>query len=169
MTSEPVSTVDARYSMKGAPPVAWADAERTLAAAGTYWLSTVRTDGRPHVTPLIAMWHDGSLYFSTGLAEQKFKNLESNPHCILTTGTNRLDEGLDLVVEGEATRITDDSRLRALAQAWRRKYGDDWQLAGSSDDPDAVFEVAPTKAFGFRKGFGKDGQGNQTRWRWERS
>ena len=34
----------------------------------------------------------------------KAKNLESNPRCILTTGTNQLRSGLDVVVEGAAAR-----------------------------------------------------------------
>lgn len=32
-----------------------------------------------------------------------------------------------------------------------------------------MFEVTPVKAFGFRKGSDPDGQGSQTRWRWEPS
>ncbi len=166
---DPVTTVDPRFSMEGAPAVPWSDARRELEQAGTYWLSTVRSDGRPHVTTLIALWHDGALYFSSGPAEQKCRNLEANPRCTLTTGCNRLDDGLDVVVEGEASRVTDEPHLRVLAEAWDAKYGSDWRLTGSEDDPDHVFEVSPMKAFGFRKGFGRDGQGCQTRWRWDRS
>jgi nitroimidazol reductase NimA-like FMN-containing flavoprotein (pyridoxamine 5'-phosphate oxidase superfamily) len=168
-TNDPVTTLDTRFSKEGAPAVPWPEARRALAEAGTYWLSTVRSDGRPHVTTLIAMWSGDALYFSTGPTEQKAKNLEKNPHCILTTGSNRLDDGLDVVVEGEAVRVTDDARLRVLAEAWETKYGGgDWRLTGTEEDPDYVFEVMPVRAFGFRKGFGKDGQGSQTRWRWER-
>jgi nitroimidazol reductase NimA-like FMN-containing flavoprotein (pyridoxamine 5'-phosphate oxidase superfamily) len=167
--NEPVTTVDARFSMEGAPPIAWPDARRELERAGTYWLSTVRSDGRPHVTTLIAVWDGDALYFSTGPAEQKRKNLEQNPHCVVTTGSNRLQEGVDLVVEGEAVQVTDEARLRALSEVWEAKYGSDWKLTGSQDDPDHVFEVTPVTAFGFRKGFGQGGQGVQTRWRWERS
>ena len=166
--NDPAPTVDTRFSVEGAPAVPWPEARQVLEDAGTYWLSTVRADGRPHVTTVIAMWHGDAMYFSTGPAEQKSKNLEQNPHCILTTGTNRLDDGLDVVVEGEAVQVTDDARLRVLAAAWEAKYGSDWQLTGSAEDPDHVFEVVPVRAFGFRKGFGKDGQGCQTRWRWDR-
>lgn len=167
--SDPVTTVDPRYSVRGAPAVPWPEARQALAEAGTYWLSTVRSDGRPHVTTLIAMWHGEALYFSSGPDEQKSRNLEANPHCILTTGCNHLDDGLDVVVEGQAARITDDARLSALAEAWRAKYGSEWQLRGSADNPDNVFELTPVRAFGFRKGFAEDGQGCQTRWRWDRS
>ena len=167
-TNDPVAKVDPRYSMEGAPPVAWPEARQALEAAGTYWLSTVRSDGRPHVTTLIAMWQDDALYFSTGPAEQKYKNLEQNPRCVLTTGTNRLDEGLDVVVEGEAGRVTDEARLEVLAEAWDAKYGSDWHLTGRDDDPAHVFEITPMRAFDFRKGFGTDGEGSQTTWRWDR-
>ena len=47
---------------------------------------------------------------------------------VLTTGTNTWDEGYDLVVEGEAVRVTDDARLRGLADAWERKYGSFWHF-----------------------------------------
>jgi hypothetical protein len=166
-TNEPEATVDARFSVAGAPPVPWPEAREVLEKSATYWLTTVRSDGRPHVTTLIAVWHDDALCFSTGPAEQKAKNLARNAHCILTTGCNRLDRGLDVVVEGIAVQITDDARLRALADAWQAKYGSDWPLTGTGHAPDLVFRVAPMRAFGFRKGFGAGGRGCQTRWRWQ--
>jgi hypothetical protein len=112
------------------------------------------------------MWHDDALYFSTGPTEQKAKNVGRNAHCILTTGCNRLDSGLDVVVEGIAVRVADEARLGALADAWQAKYGSDWPLTGTGDAADLVLRVAPMRAFGFRKGFGEGGQGCQTRWRW---
>jgi hypothetical protein len=45
------------------------------------------------------------------MPEQKAKNLEHNRHCILTTGRNSLAEGLDLVLEGDAVRMTDEAKL----------------------------------------------------------
>ena len=77
----------------------------------------------------------------------------------LTTGTNRWKEGLDLVVEGSAVQVTDDFRLRTLADLWRSKYHGDWDFTvatvafhhedgGTAD----VFEVAPTKVLAFAKG-----------------
>ena len=83
-----------------------------------YWLSTVRPDGRPHVTPLLGIWLDGALYFCTGPDERKAKNLARNPRCILTTGCNRLD-GLDLVVEGQAAEVRGPAELRSVADTFR--------------------------------------------------
>ena len=70
-----------------------------------YWLSTVRPDGHPHLRPLIAAWLDEALYFSTGADERKYKNLAGNPRVLLTTGCN-LRKGMDVVVEGEAVRVS---------------------------------------------------------------
>ena len=67
-----------------------------------FWLSTVRGHGRPHVTPLPAVWDEGALHFCTGDAEQKSKNLVHDGRCVLTTGTNALHSGSDVIVEGEA-------------------------------------------------------------------
>ena len=164
---EPTTTIDPRFSSDGAEAVPWADAVRVLTEAEISWISTVRGDGRPHVTPLLAVWLDGSLHFCTGASEQKAVNLRSNPHVVLTTGCNRYSEGLDVIVEGDAVRVTDEPRLHRLADAWEEKYGPDWRFevteqAFLGDGGIAhVFEVAPVTAFGFDRG----GDGAQTRWR----
>src|SRR5687768_5179635 len=170
--AEPVARLDGRYSSEGATPAEWTEARRRLQEAAVFWISTVRPDGRPHVTPLIAVWVDDVLCFCTGAGERKAKNLEQNPHCILTTGCNALDEGLDLVVEGDAVRISDDARLRRIAQAYEAKYGSDWRFGvrdgffvhhGQHEGagPVVVYELDPATAFGFRKG----AEFSQTRWR----
>jgi nitroimidazol reductase NimA-like FMN-containing flavoprotein (pyridoxamine 5'-phosphate oxidase superfamily) len=164
--NEPVAELDARYSDEKATAADWAQAIARLNAAEIFWLSTVRPDGRPHVTPLIAVWQDGALHFCTGADERKAKNLRNNQNVVLTTGANALSEGYDLVIEGEAMRVTDETRLRALAGAYVEKYGADWTFevrdgAFESQGGSAlVFRVVPRTAFGFGKGdpFG------QTRW-----
>ena len=59
------------FSHPDATPTPWAVGLQHVTDADTFWLSTVRPDGRPHVTPLIAVWLDGALYFSTGEGERK--------------------------------------------------------------------------------------------------
>ena len=163
--TEPKTTLDPRFSAPHATPTAWSEAKTALDSAEVYWLTTVRADGRPHVTPLIAVWRDGALYFCTGPDEQKAKNLEHNRHVVITTGDNSLDQGLDVVVEGDAVLVEDDARLRGLAAAWEAKYGADWHFdvrdgRFRGDGGEAlVFAVAPVTAFGFRKG-----DYSQTRW-----
>jgi len=167
-TNKPVTELDTRYSGEHATATAWTDASEHLEQAEVFWLSTVRPDGRPHVTSLLAVWLDGALYFCTGASERKAKNLAHNPHCILTTGCNTLNQGLDIVVEGDALRVTDAARLQRVADLYESKYGSDWRFDvrdgafnGQHGNVALVFKLAPTTAFGFGKGTCS----SQTRWR----
>jgi general stress protein 26 len=164
---EPVTELSA-FSSPGAVPTEWSRARTELAAAKVYWLSTVRPDGRPHVTPLLGVWLDGSLYFCTGPDERKAKNLSENLHCVLTTGQNSL-EGMDLVIEGTAKRLRDPGELDQVADAYESKYGPHFEApdgtwAGLGDairrSEVLVLRVAPERAFGFSKGRSF----SQTRW-----
>ena len=167
--ADPSAELHAGYSSPGARATSWAEASRRLADAEIYWLSTVRGDGRPHVTPLLSVQLDGAMHVCTGPTERKARNLAANPHCVLTTGCNELDRGLDVVLEGRAVRVLDDARLRALADAFELKYGPDWRYAvhDGAFHHDAggeawVFRIEPATAFAFAKGeFG------QTRYRFD--
>ena len=170
----PAGELDARFSSPEAAATPWSAALAVLETAETFWLSTVRPDGRPHVATLLAVWLDGSLYVCTGETEQKARNLAVNPHVALTTGCNTA-AGLDIVVEGDAVRLSDDAILRRVAGAYVTKYGEDWRFAvhegafyhgeGSVREEAAtrafVYAIAPVTVFGFTKGdvFA------QTRWR----
>jgi general stress protein 26 len=164
---DPVAELQPQFSSDGVTPTAWAEARGRLEGAHIYWLATVRPDGRPHVTPLLSVWLDGALYFCTGPGERKARNLASNPHCILTTGANALHAGLDLVVEGDAVKVSDDVKLRRIADVYESKYGSDWSFevrhgAFFGEGGEAlVYEVEPAKAFGY----GRDGEYSATRFR----
>jgi len=172
---EPTAALQQEFSSEGASPTVWAEGRRQLQAAQIYWLATVRPDGRPHVAPLISVWHDGALYFCTGPNERKARNLAENPHCILLTGCNLFDKGLDLVVEGDAVNVTDDATLQRIAEAYVSKYGNDWRFTvrdgafyhgeGSLREEYTgkalVYRVVPETAFGF----GRGESFSQTRWR----
>lgn len=164
---EPVTEFDGAFSSAEASATPWEEARGRLEEAEVFWLSTVRPDGRPHVTPLIAVWFEGALHFCTGPDERKARNLEGNPHVVMTTGSNTLHAGLDLVVEGRVRQVEDETRLRRLAELFESKYGGDWHFevedgvfVGEGTRA-VVFEVLPAKAFGF----GKGEVYSQTRWR----
>ena len=156
---EPRAELDARFSDPDVSPTPWADVRRAIDEAELFWISTVRSDGRPHVTPLPAVWEDDALHFCTGAEEQKGVNLARNAHCVLTTGTNTWKSGLDVVVEGTAERVSEDPMLRRLAAAWASKYHGDWQFdvrdgVFVQDDlhEALVFAVRPVKILSFAKG-----------------
>ena len=123
MVSEVIAEVHG-FSDPGAAPTPCAVGLEQVAAAETFWLSTVRPDGRPHVTPLIAVWHGDAIWFTTGSDERKAQNLASNPACVLTTGRSDLAGGaFDVVLEGMAEQITHEAVLRQVAEAFAAKYG----------------------------------------------
>jgi general stress protein 26 len=162
--SSPETTLDGRFSAPDASPTSWDETRRTLEDAQLFWLTTVRANGHPHVTPLVAVWLDDAIYFCTGADEQKAHNLRANPHVILTTGCNQWDQGLDVMVEGDAVRTTDHALLRRLADAYARKWDGQWhyevengnlrpssQTAGEGAGA-LVFCVTPVKVLAFGKG-----------------
>src|SRR5512133_1606924 len=126
--NQPITKLDTRFSDPDAVATEWDDTRRVLETAELFWISTVRTDGRPHVTPLVAVWLDDALHFCTGAAEQKGRNLESNRHVVITTGCNTWDRGLDVMVEGDAVRVTDDATLQRLARTWAEKWEGQWKF-----------------------------------------
>ena len=123
MTEREPTTVLGPFSSEDAVATPWSRAREDLRGALLYWLSTVRPDGRPHVTPLLAIWLDGAMYFCTGPDERKARNLAANAHCVLTTGRNGIDDGVDLVVEGEAVVVRDSAERHGVADAFELKYG----------------------------------------------
>jgi nitroimidazol reductase NimA-like FMN-containing flavoprotein (pyridoxamine 5'-phosphate oxidase superfamily) len=163
----PVTELSA-FSSANASPTEWPQARDEFAGAELYWLSTVRPDGRPHVTPLLGIWLEGALYFCTGPDERKARNLAANRHCVLTTGRNTLD-GLDLVIEGTAEAVRERGELGRVADTYESKYGPHFVPPEGtwSDLGDAirqaevlVYRVAPEIGFGF----GKGDTFSQTRW-----
>jgi general stress protein 26 len=156
----PVTTLDQRFSDPDAAATGWDETRRVLENAELFWITTVRADGRPHVSPLVAVWADGALHFCTGAAEQKAVNLRHNPHVILTTGCNSWEQGLDVVVEGDAVQVTNEGTLKRLAEAWATKWDGRWQFevggGGFQHRGDGnvalVFAVAPAKVLAFGKG-----------------
>jgi pyridoxine/pyridoxamine 5'-phosphate oxidase len=157
MKSDPTAEIDRRFSDPEAVPTPWPDAKHVLEQAELYWLTTVRTDGRPHVTPLIGVLEDGVMHFCTGLREQKARNLEHSGQVALTTGNNTWARGLDVVVEGTAVRVVDHDALQRLADAYEAKYGSEWHfdvgdgVFGMGEDAAAVFRIDPTKVLAFAK------------------
>lgn len=156
---DPTTRLDPRFSDRDASATSWDAACTAVETAPVSWIATVRADGHPHVTPLVTVWLGGALRFCTGPDEQKAVNLRANPRVAVTTGCNQWEEGLDVVLEGEAVQVTDAAMLLRLAQAWAQKWDGRWQFEvrdgaffheGGALAP--VFAVAPSKVLAFAKG-----------------
>ncbi len=163
----------------GAPVIAWARVRERLnqgltQAPGTggpgrhtCWLATVGPDARPHVMPLGVLWIDGAFYFNSGPGTRKAKNLARNPHCVLTVAT----EPFDLVLEGDAQKVTDGVTLKRVveayrAQGWQPSLRDgalyaEYSAPSAGPPPWDVYELRPETvyALGTAEPYGA------TRWR----
>jgi hypothetical protein len=143
---------------RGAAP--WATAAERLEnpeRPRTYWLATVRGDGRPHVMPIIGMWMEGAFYFVSGERTRKGRNLAREPRCTVVTGTTTLPS-LDLIVDGVAAMVTDEATLLRVTEAYRtrmewplevrdgRVHGPNAPTAGPP--PYALWQVKPSSVIG---------------------
>lgn len=160
------------YSSPDAQPMPWASTAAILDEAELFWLSTVRPDGRPHVTPLLAARSLGGLCFTTGGRERKAVNLDHNPYCVLTTGTNALT-GVDVVIEGLAAVVGEHSARTTAAADFERKYGAHftdpagsfYRLGEAVIAGDVrLYRVVPSVGFAF----GKLPVSGQTRYTWSK-
>lgn len=104
----------------GAEPLPWSRPRDLLAAGapqpGTpFFLGSVGPGERPHSAGVGVLWLDGDLFFTSSPRARKARNLAANPACTVSV---RL-EGIDLVLEGEATRVTDQPTLERAAAGYR--------------------------------------------------
>jgi hypothetical protein len=108
----------------GLPPVDWASVVEKLDAGSapapdahnsrTTWLATINEDGGPHVTAVGALWLDGAFWFQTGRGTRKGRNVTRDPRCSVAVSIR----DADVVIEGEATRVTEPDIVARIAKAW---------------------------------------------------
>jgi len=128
----------------------------------TWFLGTVRPDGRPHAAGVGALYLDGDVFFTSSPAARKARNLAENARATISV---RLD-GIDIVFEGLVARVTDAPALERLAARFREGgwpvevEGDAFTApysAPSAGPPpwnlyrftfDTVFGVATTEPYG---------------------
>jgi PPOX class probable F420-dependent enzyme len=80
----------------------------------TCWLATINPDGSPHVTGVGALWVDNAFWFETGEGTRKARNVARDPRCTLSVAAH----DFDLIVEGEASKVTDPATVAAMAERW---------------------------------------------------
>ena len=157
----------------GSPALQWSRARDLLAVPSQtdrFFLGTVGPDGRSHAAGVGALWFDGDLYVVSGPGTRKSRNLAANPACTISA----VLRGIDLVFEGEATRVTDGPTLERLAALFREQG---WPAQVEGDAFTAPYS-APSAGpppwrlyrFRFHTAFGVAGEepNGATRWRFDR-
>jgi hypothetical protein len=133
----------------------------------TCWLTTTRTDGRPHVAGVVGFWTDDTLYFVSGPTTRKAQNIARDPRCSFAISL----PDLDLVLDGMAARVTDAQILNRVAEGFADRG---WPLEVTGEVVNAPF-AAPTapdppwNLYAFSPdtslGVATAGAGGATRWR----
>jgi len=113
----------------GTPPIDWERVRDTLTSditqapdtggpnRHTSWLTTINSDGSPHVTPVGFVQLDGVWYFTSGPGTRKSRNIAADPRCVVSVATHPFD----LVIEGSASRVTDEDELLSVADEYNRE------------------------------------------------
>jgi PPOX class probable F420-dependent enzyme len=134
----------------------------------TCWLATINRDGSPHVTGIGALWMDDAFWFETGETSRKGRNLARDPRCTLCVATQEFD----LVVEGDAHKVTDPATIAEIAQryaadGWPARVDEsgtaltaEYSAPSAGPPPWHVYRLAPRIA----TGLGTVEPGGATRW-----
>ncbi len=104
----------------GDPPLPW---ERVLKALVStkgdehtmVVLGSIRPDGRPHAAFIGAMWIDDAMHVVSGPSTQKSINVAAHSACTLSAHL----PSVDVVIDGEAQRVTDAAALERIAAEYR--------------------------------------------------
>ncbi len=162
--AEPVSATNCTHpfddgelqSVDPSALIPWSEVTEQMSGGGTWWFATNHPAGRPHVRPVLAVWVGGALVTTAGAETRKVKNLEEGGSAAFTASR----EGVDLVVEGSVTSITEPDSLQSVADVFLDTYGWPTTVAGDALEapygapsagppPYRVFAVAPRRVFAF--------------------
>ena len=99
--------------------LSWDLVTEKLTVARTYWLASVRPDGRPHVIPRDGTWIDGALYYGGSAATVHARNVGA-----AAPVTMHIGDGIEaIIVEGTATiEVPSPAQATQLAEASFAKY-----------------------------------------------
>ncbi|HXQ60531.1 MAG TPA: pyridoxamine 5'-phosphate oxidase family protein [Acidimicrobiales bacterium] len=134
----------------------------------TCWLATINPDGSPHVTGIGALWADGNVWFETGEATRKGRNLARDPRCTLSVATH----DFDIVIDGHAHQVVDPPTVARMAQRWAaagwparaddtgRALTAEYSAPSAGPPPWFVYRLTPRTA----TAVATTGAGGATRW-----
>jgi hypothetical protein len=146
-------------SLQGTLPWSWA--RERLIEASTYWVASVRPNGRPHVTPIWGAWVDEAFWMEGGPRTRRFKNLGENPAAVVT-----VERGNDAIIvegDGQLVRQLDDDLTRRLLEGYAKYKASHAYEADADNWRAGIWRVTPHKVLGWSN-FPAD----TTRWTFDR-
>lgn len=97
----------------------WPRVDRALSEAATFWVSTVRQGGMPHLIPIWGAWTGHRLYIEGGDDTIWARNLDRTH--VVSVGADHAD--LQIIARGSAARtVPEPDRFTAIADTYAAKY-----------------------------------------------
>jgi len=125
--------------------VTWGEVAALLAAPRNYWLSSVRTDGSPHATPVWGIVVKEEFFFYSARSTVKARNIASDPRILV-----HLESAEEvLIVRGTAEDVGYPGDFPAVTGALQQKYDspDDQPYLPTGDPSyDVLYALRPTSA-----------------------
>ncbi len=132
--------------MRRRNPARWRALEARLGRETEIWFATVRSDGRPHLTPLWFIWLDEKIYICTPARSQKFSNMRTNQSVALSL----VDPLNVVIIEGEAHVAARDLTDK-MAEYFLNKY--EWDFRYDESAKWQLVEITPLKILAWGDGF----------------
>lgn len=144
----------------GTEPLPWEEVRQRFSAERWYWLATMGPGERPQARPVLAVWLRDRVYSTTSPDAAKGRNLRLRPECSLAGRA----PGIDIVVEGPTSWVSDRRVAEDVATAYDDKY--DWPVTITEENmfdvpygaptagspPYRVYEIAPRFVYAFGTG-----------------
>lgn len=119
--AEPIVEQMPLPSVYGSPKkrLKWEAVRKDLEEATTYWVSTTRPDGRPHVVPRDGIWLDDTWYYGGAKETVHNRNLLANPAAAMHIG-----DGIKaVIVEGTVATASPTLEIaQQLSDVTNQKY-----------------------------------------------
>ncbi|MPZ84460.1 MAG: pyridoxamine 5'-phosphate oxidase [Actinophytocola sp.] len=142
---------------RGTGLLPWTWALARLRESHDFWLATVWPDGRPHLTPVWAVWDDGALWFSSSPRSRKIRNIRAGSAVSVSTE----DPESPVILAGRAELVTENDQVLRFVAVVNVKYRTEYPVEFFSPDQAVVARIRPAWAFGL---VSSDFDGSPTRW-----
>ncbi|TYL37475.1 pyridoxamine 5'-phosphate oxidase [Natronococcus pandeyae] len=117
----------------------WTFVEEKMGSDRSYWVTTIRPDGRPHVRPTWGVWVDGTFYCGGGERTRWVRNLSQNSEVVV----HRESATAVVIIEGTAVRLDDETGDSALVERIDAAYEEKYDIRHGTPffgvRPDVVF------------------------------
>ena len=133
----------------------WLAVEAALIATSHYWVSTVRSDGEPHLIPIWGGWANGRLHIEGGHDTLWYRNLARSPK--VAVGADR--DGMQIIVNGVAA-LGPIEDFEPVADSYDAKYP-------YRPEPKDMWTISPTTVLAWVTATVEDFANTPTRFRFE--